>query len=353
MLGLETVEAQTARAVAIEQRLASPAPPAEVLSEARSAYTAAIAELRRDEAALDKLVQAAGGSPSFDPTRAYSRLIASTALVDAQQEVAADRTALARLAESLRQLNQRVDGGSYQAIDDRAGRLEEANLDVDQVVLLTSTGDDTRALELYNGYRSRMFMTPAEATTFALMTTDRPTDAAALHADYVDLLRRSGTVQATAALLATTGDVEGSYARFGAFRSSGHPPNLAALLAASAKPDVAVIFERVAALDVPTRYAALVATAAAEAGKTAEQTLELLRVFSAGRPLQTAALLTAITLASGRSSDQVEAAQSRFIRAGYGRPDLATAAWSLAGRSSLTMASLATIVELERPGFTP
>ena len=349
MLGLETVDTQLARATTIEQRVVSAAPAAEVLSEARAAFAAAAAELKRDEAALDLIVRGAGGPPSFDPTRAYGGLIGSTALVDAQQEVAADRTALARLAESLRQLNQRVDADTYTLIDDRAARLEEAELDVDHVVLLTSAGNDARALELYNRYRPGQFVTAAEATTFALMTTDRPADAGALQTDYVALLRRSGTIPITAALLATVRDVDGSYTRFASFRSSGHDPDVAALLAVSAKPEVSTIFRGLTALDVPPRYAALVGTAAAEAGVTADRATETLRYFAPGRPPRTAALLAAVALASGRELDQIAAAQSRFIRAGYGRPDLATAAWALAGRSSITMASLATIVELERP----
>lgn len=348
MLGLETIDAQIARATAIEQRVGSATPPGEVLAEARAAHAAAAAELRRDEAALDKLVQGAGGPPSFDPTHAYGGLIGSTSLVDAQQEVAADRTSLARLAESLRQLNQRIDADSYKVIDERSTRLEEAKLDVDHVVLLSSATNDARALELYNAYRPGQFVTAAEATTLALMTTDRPADGAVMQADYVNLLRRSGTAQATAALLATVRDVEGSYARFAAFRSSGQDGDVAALLAVSARPAAATIFREVRQLDVPPRYAALVAAAAAEAGKTSEQTREVLRYFAEGRPPRTAALLAAVAIASGRELDQVAAAQSRFIRAGYGRPDLATAAWSLGGRSSLTMASLATIVELER-----
>ncbi len=354
MLGLETVEAQTARAAAIEQRVASATPPSEVLAEARAAYEATVAELRRDEQALDKLVRGAGGPPSFDPTQAYGGLIGSTALVDAQQEVAADRTALARLAESLRLLNQRVDADSYRLIDDRTTRLEEAKLDVDHVVLLASASNDVRALEQYNGYATGQFVTPAEATTLALMTTDRPADAASMQSDYVTLLRRSGTIQATAALLATVRDVEGSYSRFAALRSSGHDANIAALLATSARPEAPALFREVVALDVPPRYAALVAAAAADAGKSSQQTLDVLRYFAEGRPLHTAALLTAAAIASGRELDQVAAAQSRFIRSGYGRPDLATAAWALSGRSSLTMASLATLVELERlPPPTP
>ncbi len=347
MLGLETVQAQIDRAAAIERRVASgPAP--EVLREARAAYAAATAELQRDQAELDKLVQGAGGTPSFDPAHAYGQLARAGALTDAQQEVAADRTAIARLAESLRVLNQRVDADSYMPIDERSARLEAAKLDVDHVVLLASTSNDARALELYNQYLPGQYVTAAEATTLALMSTDAPADVARLNDDFFTLLERAGTTQPTAALLASLRDVEGSYARFQTFRSSGLTPDVAALLATTGKPDAKALFEAVRGTDVPERYAALLSAAAAEAGTTREATLAMLRYFSEGRPPYAAAMLTAITIASAREPDGVAAAQSRFIRAGYGRPDLATAAWALSGRSSPTMAGIATIIELER-----
>lgn len=343
MLGLETVQAQIDRAAAIEARVAAgPAP--EVLVEARAAYAAAVAELQRDQAELDKL--SVGGRPSFDPSQAYGQLARAGALTDAQQEVAADRTALARLVESLRILNQRVDANSYTPIDERSARLEAAKLDVDHVVLLTSATNDVRALALYNQYLPAPYVTPAEATTLALMTTDTPAEVPRMTAAFFALLERSGTTQPTAALLATSGDMEGSYTRFSSFRSSGLTPDVAALLATTTKPEARALFEALS--DVQPRYAAMLGAAAAEAGTTREQMLDTFAFFAPGRPRHVAAMLAAITIASGREPDAVAAAQSRFIRAGYGRPDLATAAWALNGRSSTTMASVSTILELER-----